>query len=422
MSAHESFEELCALAVTGDLEPDEFKKLGEHLYECESCRASYRDFHAILEQGLPALEHRRASGWLPPRFGMKKRFAARASKEGVLIAQPKQRSSRMWWILVPATAVLLVGLTNYEWRADRAGEQQQSDAANRIAFLSRRIAELEQRMEQREPASDPSQLDPLPKPESELSGRELELNRQVGLLRRSYESALSERGQLEERVSSLSTEMEELRGDSRTGRNEIERLQLNLQDAQAALARSNRDLESLRNGRAADASIMAEQRARLDEFSATIRQQAASLERERELLVAGKDIRDLMGARNLRIVDVEDDGISGKVRPLAGRIFYTKDTSLIFYAYDLQNKGTVSKVDFQVWGKREGRSQPPRSLGILYTDDAAQNRWMLKFEDPTVLAQIDQVFVTVEPRGGSRQPTGKQLLTAAFMNEVPNHP
>ncbi len=82
----------------------------------------------------------------------------------------------------------------------------------------------------------------------------------------------------------------------------------------------------------------------------------------------------------------------------------------------------MEKVAFQVWGKRDGRSQPARSLGIFYVDDSAQKRWVMKFEDPDVLTQIDQVFVTAEPAGGSRQPTGKQLLTAAFLNEAPNHP
>jgi hypothetical protein len=31
-------------------------------------------------------------------------------------------------------------------------------------------------------------------------------------------------------------------------------------------------------------------------------------------------------------------------------------------------------------------------------------------------------LLSLEPLGGSRQPTGKQLLTAAFLNEEPNHP
>jgi hypothetical protein len=122
------------------------------------------------------------------------------------------------------------------------------------------------------------------------------------------------------------------------------------------------------------------------------------------------------------MVDVQDVGSPGKMRPIPGRIFYTQGKKLVFYAYDLQNRGNVNRVDFQVWGKKDGRSQAPRSLGILYVDDSTQNRWVLKFEDPDVLAQIDQVFVTVEPRGGSQRPTGKQLLSAAFLNDEPNHP
>jgi len=73
-------------------------------------------------------------------------------------------------------------------------------------------------------------------------------------------------------------------------------------------------------------------------------------------------------------------------------------------------------------GQKEGRSQPPRSLGIFYVDDSTQDRWVLKFEDPDVLEQIDQVFVTVEPASGSKQPTGRPFLSAAFLNEPPNHP
>jgi hypothetical protein len=122
------------------------------------------------------------------------------------------------------------------------------------------------------------------------------------------------------------------------------------------------------------------------------------------------------------MVDVQDVGSPGRMRPIPGRIFYTQGKRIIFYAYDLQTKGNINKVDFQVWGKKDGRSEAPRSLGILYVDESAQNRWVLKFDNPDVLAQIDQVFVTVEPRGGSQRPTGKQLLTAAFLNDEANHP
>jgi hypothetical protein len=102
-------------------------------------------------------------------------------------------------------------------------------------------------------------------------------------------------------------------------------------------------------------------------------------------------------------------------------MFYTEGKSLIFYAFDLENQGNPRNVAFQVWGKKEGRAQRARSLGIFYQDDAKQKRWVMKFENPAVLADIDQVFVTVERPGGSAQPTGKELLFAAIPQEA-NHP
>jgi archaellum component FlaC len=418
MSAHESFEQLCALAVTGDLEPEEFRRLGEHLYECASCRAAYRDFHAIVERGLPAIEATRPTRWSFPRWGMKKRFAQRAAREGIAF-QSSRKWTRAWHVLAPATAALLViGLLGYASYVYRSIQDRQRAADSRIAVLSNTVTELERRLSERQapapsPAIAPSQ--PL------SSDREQELQRQLSLLRDDYDAAVAGRSEFENRIAALSAELEGIREDSRTARSEVERLQRNLNNAETTLARTNREVESLRTGRSADAVVIAQQRSRLSELTAMSREQAETIERERSLLAVGKDIRDLMGARNLRIVDVQDDG-TGKVRSLAGRIFYTQGKSLIFYAYDLQNRGNVSRVDFQVWGKKEGRSQAPRSLGILYIDEPVQNRWMLKFENPDVLAQIDQVFVTVEPHGGSTQPTGKQLLTAAFLNESPNHP
>jgi len=46
---------------------------------------------------------------------------------------------------------------------------------------------------------------------------------------------------------------------------------------------------------------------------------------------------------------------------------------------------------------------------------------VLKFEEPRILAEIDSVFVTVEPPGGSARPTGHKLLYA-YLKANPNHP
>ena len=61
------------------------------------------------------------------------------------------------------------------------------------------------------------------------------------------------------------------------------------------------------------------------------------------------------------------------------------------------------------------------NLGIFYQDSAAKKRWVLRFDDPKTLEQIDAVFVTVEPSGGSQKPSGKALLFASLRVES-NHP
>src|SRR5215475_12682626 len=102
------------------------------------------------------------------------------------------------------------------------------------------------------------------------------------------------------------------------------------------------------------------------------------LERERQLLGAGREIRDIVGARNLHIVDVADVATRGLRKPF-GRVFYTEAKSLIFYAYDL---ATTGKQTLIVWGSREGDPTSTRMLGILINDDKAQKRWAMNFRDP----------------------------------------
>jgi hypothetical protein len=60
-------------------------------------------------------------------------------------------------------------------------------------------------------------------------------------------------------------------------------------------------------------------------------------------------------------------------------------------------------------------------LGIFYIDNMDKRRWVLKTNDAKSLTQIDAVFVTVEPRGGSRKPSGQAFLFA-YLKVDPNHP
>jgi len=81
-------------------------------------------------------------------------------------------------------------------------------------------------------------------------------------------------------------------------------------------------------------------------------QRETEVARGQELLDHDRDIRELMGARELYMADVHD--VSGKgTDKTYGRVFYTKGKSLIFYAFDLDAQpGLQNARSFQAWGRK----------------------------------------------------------------------
>jgi hypothetical protein len=193
----------------------------------------------------------------------------------------------------------------------------------------------------------------------------------------------------------------------------------------AAYENQRAELTSLRAERDKTVLRTASLEAKVEELTATNNDQERRLKDAEQYLSSDRDIRELMGARKLYIADVFDvDGSSRTQRPF-GRVFYTQGKSLIFYAFDLDREpGVINASTFQVWGQREapqGEQATPMNLGILYKDNDTNRRWVMRFDEPKQLAEIDAVFVTVEPRGGSHKPTSKPFLYALLRNEA-NHP
>src|SRR6202034_861617 len=82
-------------------------------------------------------------------------------------------------------------------------------------------------------------------------------------------------------------------------------------------------------------------------------EQQVAIAKQQVLLDHDRDIRELMGARDLYIAEVYDVAKTGDTQKPFGRVFYTKGKSLIFYAYDLdQQPGLKSASTFQAWGRR----------------------------------------------------------------------
>ncbi|MGB9072385.1 MAG: hypothetical protein WCC22_06910 [Terriglobales bacterium] len=161
--------------------------------------------------------------------------------------------------------------------------------------------------------------------------------------------------------------------------------------------------------------------AKVSDLTRLLQDREAYLGQQEELLSHDRDIRELMGARDLYIAEVYDVGDNGATRKPYGRVFYTKGKSLIFYAYDLDQQESKRAQAFQAWGRRGPDWKQALNLGIFYEDNASKKRWVLKLDDPKMLAQIDAVFVTLEPHGGSNKPSGKPLLFA-YLRVNPNHP
>ena len=195
-----------------------------------------------------------------------------------------------------------------------------------------------------------------------------------------------------------------------------------LDAAETSLKKSQEQLVSLQQARERDELRAGSLSDQIKDLTGQLTDREQTVDQQQEMLWEDRDIRDLMGARNLYIAEVYDVARDGTTRKPYGRVFYTKGKSLIFYAYDLDRQPGVKKTStFQAWGQDGPDRQRALNLGIFYQDSTLQKRWVLKFDNPRKLDEINAVFVTVEPHGGSEEPSGKRLLFASLRVE-PNHP
>jgi hypothetical protein len=256
-----------------------------------------------------------------------------------------------------------------------------------------------------------------------LEAENQSLTTELESLKSSYARASSAAARLQDDNAETKKQRSALLADLK-GRDEaIDKLQKRVEESQADVASVHAELETAQGGRVEDQATLIESQLRIRDLSEQLAEKSSALEREKELLAAGRDVRELMASRNLHIVDVFDTDTKGKTSPAFGRIFLTEGKSLIFYAYDLNDPRVQSAgYHYRVWGKREGPSQRARSLGIFYSDDKSQKRWVLQYDDPKVLQEIDSVFVTLEPPNGNQtQPKGDKLMYAYLRGQA-NHP
>ena len=422
LNDHDRFGELCALASLGTLTSDERSDLDGHLQICEPCRELYNQYSFLVVKGFPRLagrydhpqEHEswdctatRKSLLAHIRAG-ERQFSSQPSIAERIDQPPiapilvqRLRMSSLVRAAIAACVIVTVGACTYQvGRKTRAGtEQAQASAEDRLQKLAAEKRSMEKLL------ADQAQR------YSELSVESSQKGQELAKLRSAFSS-------LEDRANDLviarSASDEQLAAVSQERKVLIAKLQ-----------EAEQSYQTLQAERDAALRRPASLESQIEELSAVIRDQERKLRDDEEYLAHDRDIRELMGARKLYIADVFDvDSVSHKRQPF-GRVFYTQGKSLLFYAFDLDHeKSPKSAGTFQVWGQRvtaKGEHAEPTSLGILYEDSESNRRWVLRCDDPRRMAEIEAVFVTVEPHGGSPKPTGKPFLYALLRKET-NHP
>ncbi len=431
---HDEFLELCAVSTSGQLSEEDQRRLQEHLAVCSSCREALQQYEAIIRHAIPAMGADETSENLEagPRWSEKQaesalfeRIAREEGKPGTDGNGPiqirRQNSARRvlspasaaaWrsvWALYAAGILLFVALG---FCAYQVGIRRGTNAAN----VTAPHPDTQSQISLEEKLSDASHEREVARAQVEQRDSLIaDLRRQLQQQSAKMDQMKAAQEQSETALRNADAGREELIQQRTEAEQRFNTAQLSAQAAQ-------KKLDSIADQSSQDAKQVATLDAKVNELTNLLHQRDAAVDQQQELLAHDRDIRELMGARDLYVAEVYDVARSGATQKPYGRVFYTKGKSLIFYAYDLDQQPNLKNANtFQVWGRRGPDRDQAFPLGIFYEDNAAKKRWVLKLDDPKLLAQIDAVFVTIEPNGGSRKPSGKPLLFA-YLRVDPNHP
>ncbi len=419
---HAYFEELCAVASVGEISPSEYQELSDHLRACATCRNSYQEFSRLIHVQLP-LEAAENSP-VPELAGIgqvlgrkyKARFAARArelgleisgrevAKRGLFARFPVFSIPRLSYQHAAAVVILillaLAGVVSHRWRETSV---RSAAFSAQVSKLSEQNAVLQRQVEM-------------------LSQGKQRVETDLVRTRTSSSDLTLQLRALEQQVTDDKLILQKVNAQLIASNAHGAQAEQELQETQQRLLGLNQEIAQLRASRANDETKAASQQVEMAELSRRVREQEEVIEKQQRLLSVDTDVRNLMAARSLHITDVFDVDGKGKKKSAFGRVFYTEGKSLIFYAFDLPAPRDLNaKRSFQAWGQLSDSSTSAVNLGIFYVDDPAQRRWMLKFDNPEVLKQLNAVFVTVEPHGGTARPTGQKLMYA-YLGHEPNHP
>jgi hypothetical protein len=405
---HDEFIALSALFFAGELTDEEWALLQVHLAYCDSCRTRFEQYQRLHAEVVPLMA---ASAVAEPESATKTSGFSLEAAERRLMAQvntapltrePRRRRKIPWALAAGLLAACTLGIScllYFQFAPSKNDAARQPTSPQNSLRASTPVA--------------PAHPGVMPPPAPQATTLDTEK------LRERLDAAEEQYKQANLTVADVMQQLAAARTEWKKTSDERDALHQQLTNAQSEIQSLHANSVATSGAEQERVARVAFLETRLRELSASLDEKDRMLALDKEFLAHDREIRDLIAARNLYITDIFDVKDNGQTAKPFGRIFYTKDRSLVFYGYDLDKQaGYKQAVTFQAWGS--GDAQPDVNLGLFY-QDGTQKRWVLRFNDTKTLARLNKVFVTVEPRGGSAKPTGKQILMA-YLRVQPNHP
>jgi len=436
---HDEFLELCTASTSGDLTDDGQRRLREHLAICAPCREALRQYESIVSDVIPAIAASEVPEGAQPaetwsreqQEQAEKALLDRIAREGKhppgetgnsngssnfphrILPFATESTWRHVWMLYAAGILLFCALSFFAYRV---GMRRGTDIAKTPP------PQINKEETSPAPASLEEQLSDAGHDRAVVNTEIAQRDKVIANLRHQLDRQSAEINEMKAAQNQLESNLRAGDASRQDLSQQKTELSQKLESAQNNSSLLEQKLDSLAQQSAQDATRAKASEAKVHDLTRELEEQQSALEQRDELLSHDRDIRELMGARDLYIAEIYDVAATGETRKPYGRVFYTRGKSLIFYAYDLDQQSELKRAStFQAWGRRGPDRQQALNLGVFYEDNGTKKRWILKCDDPKTLAQIDAVFVTIEPGGGSNKPSSKPLLFA-YLKVNPNHP
>src|SRR5271170_2597985 len=301
MSDHSHYEELAALAAGGQLSDEELTDFQRHAETCAECKNAVAEFRDVIHFGLPLAQSpfRRSINMMMsrPDPGARERFIRRASLEGIAFSPEVKRPA-------PSRGPRL------SFAAAGAGVLAAIVIA--VFFISRQLGLPSRQLDLRDPTQARQQVDHLTQQNSTLEATISRLEQTNAEQQREAEGLRTQVAALTAATTTPRHDNYQTRVDTTQSAphsaQSLEEIESQRKTEEKLLADTRAELAGLKKARASDqASIVADQ-IRINELSEQLKTAKANISMQRQLATTGGDGTNLMGGRQLHVVDVRDTG------------------------------------------------------------------------------------------------------------------